>query len=77
MSKVAHIGNEIEPGIWIPTIGSRIVQVSRKKGIGHDVYGSTTKDLLEFTGISMAIQVPLLIICRRGVSAMSGVFPEP
>ena len=31
-SKVAHIGNEIEPGIWIPTIESRIVQVSRNKG---------------------------------------------
>ena len=31
-SKVAHIGNEIEPGIWIRTIESRIVQVSRNKG---------------------------------------------
>ena len=47
------------------------------KGIGHGVYGSTTKDLLECTGISMAIQVPLLIIRRRRVSTMSGVFPEP
>ena len=31
---------------------------------------------VECTGVIMGVQVPLLIIDRRGVSIMSGVFPN-
>ena len=34
------VGNEIELGIVIPTIGSRTSKVSRDKGMGYNVYGS-------------------------------------
>jgi hypothetical protein len=43
------------------------------KGIGHDIYGSM-KSFVEYTGISMVFQNRLLVIDRRGVSIMSGVF---
>jgi hypothetical protein len=53
-----NVGNEIELGMVIPTIKSRILQVSRKQReyeIG--VCGSTTKDLRECTGVIMDIQI--------------------
>ena len=33
-----------------------------------------TKIIVECTGAIMGVQIPLLVIGRRGVSAMSGVF---
>jgi hypothetical protein len=42
--------------------------------MGYDVYRSTMI-IVECTWVSTAFQSPLLIIDRRGVSIMSGVFP--
>ena len=66
------VGNEIELGIVIPTIGSRTSKVSRDKGMGYDVYGSNDHMIfVECVGVIMGIQIPLMIIDRRGVSVMS------
>ena len=46
------------------------------KGLGIDVYGSRDKIFREHTGAIMGFQIPLLVIDRRGVSIMSGVFPN-
>jgi len=66
------VGNEIELGMVIPTIGSRTSKVSRDKGMGYDVYGSNDHVIfVECVGVIMGIQIPLMIIDRRGVSIMS------
>ena len=69
------VGNEIELGIVIPTIGSRTSKVSRDKEMGYDVYGSNDHVIfVECVGVIMGIQIPLMIIDRRGVSIMSACF---
>ena len=66
------VGNKIELGIEIPMIGSRTSKVSRDKGMGYDVYGSNDHMIfVECVGVIMGIQIPLMIIDRRGVSVMS------
>ena len=62
--------NEIELGMKIPTIQSRASNIPMDKGnyvCCHN--GSTDKDL--HVGTNMDIQVPLLVIDRRGASVMS------
>ena len=39
--------------------------------------GLTDKDLVEYVGANMSIQVPLLVIDRRRVSVMSTLFSNP
>ena len=69
------VGNEIELGIVIPMIGSRTSKVSRDKGMGYDVYGSNVHVIfVECVRVIMGIQIPLMIIDRRGVSIMSACF---
>jgi hypothetical protein len=47
-----------------------------KQGMGYDVYGST-KSFVECTEINTIFHNRLLVIDRRGVSIMSGVFLDP
>ena len=71
-------GNEIELGMEIPTIESRASNIPTNKG--NYVFchcGSTNKIFVEFVGTNMSIQVPLLVIDRRGISVMSTTFPNP
>ena len=35
-----------------------------------------TKNFMDHTGAIMGVQIPLLVIDRRGVSIMSGVIPN-
>jgi hypothetical protein len=73
----AHVGNEIELGIVIPTIRSWTLQVSQKQiELDIDVYDSTIKDLCGCTWVIMGISVRLMIIHQRGVSVMSRVYPN-
>ena len=66
------VGNEIELGIVIPTIGSRTSKVSRDKGMGYDVYGSNDHVIfMECVGVITDIQISLMIIDQRGISIMS------
>jgi hypothetical protein len=60
----------------IPLIESRISQVSRDKGISLiKVYGSFDhKVIVECVGTITALQIPLMVIDRRGVSIMSALF---
>ena len=55
-------GNKIELGMKIPTIKSRASNIPMTKG---------TTYLVEYVGANMGIQVPLLVIDRRGVPVMS------
>ena len=65
-------GNEIELGMKIPTIESRASKILMTKGITHVVITvRPIKILVEYVGANMSIQVPLLVIDRRGVSVMS------
>jgi hypothetical protein len=53
-----NIGNEIELGMKIPTIKSRILQVLQKQREQDiDVCGSTTKVLRECIGVITDIQI--------------------
>ena len=64
--------NEIELGVKIPTIESRTSNISTDKGnyvCCHKVW--PIKIFVEYVGANMGIQVPLLVIDRRGVSVMS------
>ena len=71
-------GNEIELGIEIPTIESRASNIPPDKGNYVCCHcGSTDKIFVEYVGTNMGIQVPLLIIDRRGISVMSTSFPNP
>ena len=62
-------GNEIELGMKIPTIESRAGNIPMTKGITYAV--RSIKIFIEYVGTNMSIQVPLLVIDRRGVSVMS------
>ena len=54
----------------IPTIKLRISKISRDKG--NYVNGSFNHEVIvEYVGAIMDLQVPLLVIDRRGVSIMS------
>ena len=64
--------NEIELGMKIPMIESRTSNISMDKGnyvCCHN--GLTDKDLRRICRSQYGIQVPLLVIDRRGVSVMS------
>jgi hypothetical protein len=55
-------------------INSQILQVSQKqKELGSDVCGNDKVLSWEYTGIIMDVQIRLMM---RGVSVMSGVFPN-
>ena len=70
-------GNEIEIGMEIQ--GSNLGQVTYRwtKGITYeiewilDIVVQLIKIFVEYVGINMSIQVPLLVIDQRGVSVMS------
>ena len=71
-------GNEIELGMKIPTIESRASKIPIDKGnyvCCHKV--RPIKIFVEYVGTNMGIQVPLLVIDRRGVTDMSTYFSNP
>ena len=76
-------GNEIEQGIGIPTIESRASNVPIDKGncirdfLNPRHRGSSDEIIEEHVGANMGIQIPLLVIDRRGVSVMSACLPNP
>ena len=56
----------------IPTIESRANNIPMTKGIMYVVITvRPIKIFVEYVGTNMSIQVPLLVIDRRGVSVMS------
>ena len=73
MERVKRLaGNEIELGMKIPSIESRASNILMTKGITYvDIAVRPTKIFVEYVGTNMSIQVPLLVIDRRGVSVMS------
>ena len=73
MKRVKRLaGNEIELGIEIPTIESRASNIPMTKGIAYVVITvKPIKIFVEYVGANMGIQVPVLVIDRRGVSVMS------
>ena len=76
-------GNEIELGIEIPTIESRASNIPTDKGncirdwLNPRHRGSSDEIIVEHVGANMGIQIPLLVIDRRGVSVMSACLPNP
>ena len=65
-------GNDIELGMKIPTIRSWASNIPMTKGITYvDIADRPIKIFVEYVGTNMSIQVPLLVIDRRGVSVMS------
>ena len=65
-------GNEIKLGMMIPTIESRASNIPMTKGITYvNITVRPIKIFIEYVGINMSIQVPLLVIDRRCVSVMS------
>jgi hypothetical protein len=71
-------GNEIELGMKIPTVETRASNIPTDKGnyvCCHKV--RPIKIFVEHVGTNMVIQVPLLVIYRRGVSVMSTSFSNP
>ena len=74
--KRLHVGNEIKLGIWIPMIESRTCIISWDKGIKLLTLKvlTITEVIVECVGVSMDLEVPLLIIDLRGVSIMSALF---
>ena len=73
MERVKRLaGNEIDLGMKIPMIESQASNIPIDKGnyvCCHN--GSTDKDLRRICRNQYGIQVPLLVIDRRGVSVMS------
>ena len=66
------VGNKIELGMKIPTIESRASNKPMTTGITYVVIMVwPIKIFIEYVGANMSIQVPLLVIDRRGVSVMS------
>ena len=64
-------GNEIELGMWIPTIESWASNITMTKEITYVVITvRPIKIFIEYVGTNMSIQVPLLVIDRRRVSVM-------
>ena len=74
--KRVHVGNEIKLGMEIPMIESRTCNISRDKEIKLLALKvlTITEVIVECVGVSMDLQVPLLIIDRRRVSIMSALF---
>ena len=76
-------GNEIEQGIGIPMIESRASTIPLDKGncirdrLSPWHRGSSDEIIVEHVGANMGIQIPLLVIDRRGVSVMSACLPNP
>ena len=71
-------GNEIELGMKIPMIESRASNIPQTMGITHVVIKvRLIKIFVEYVGTNMVIQVPLLVIDRRGFSVMSTSFSNP
>ena len=64
-------GNEIELGMKIPMTESRASNIPMTKGITYVVITVRPIIFVEYVGANMSIQVPLLVIDRRGVSVMS------
>ena len=65
-------GNEIEVGMKIPTVQSRLVTYRWTNEITYVVITvRPIKIFVEYVGANMGIQVPLLVIDQRGVSVMS------
>ena len=79
---IIHYGNEIERGIWIPTIESRASNIPSDKGnsiqgcLNPRHRGSSDEIIEEYVGANMGIQIPLLVIDQRGVSVMSACLPK-
>ena len=73
MGRVKRLaGNEIELGMKILTIKSRASNMPMTKGMTYVVIAIwPIKIFIEYVGAHMVIQVPLLVIDRRGVSVMS------
>ena len=70
--------NEIEQLMKIPTIKSWASNILMTKGITYVVITiRPIKIFVQYVGANMSIQVPLLVIGRRGVSVMSAWFPNP
>ena len=64
--------SKIELGMKIPAIESRASNIHMTKGITYaDIAVRPIKIFVEYVGVNMSIQVPLLVINRRGVSVMS------
>ena len=63
--------NEIELGMMIPMIESRASNIPMTKGKTYVVITVRPIKDLRNVGANMSIQVPLLVIDRRGVSVMS------
>ena len=58
--------------MMIPTIESQASNIPMTKGITYVVITvCQIKIFVEYVGANMSIQVPLLVIDRRGVSVMS------
>src|SRR3954463_13492812 len=74
--KRGDVGNEIKLGMEIPMIESRTCNISRDKRIELHAYKvhTITEVIIEYVGVSADLQVPLLIIDRRGFSIMSALF---
>ena len=83
---VMHHHNELKvtkQGIGIPMIKSRASNVPIDKG--NCIRGylnprhrcSSDEIIEEYVGANMGIQIPLLVIDRKGVSVMSAWFPNP
>src|SRR3954469_1210867 len=74
--KRVHVSNKIKLGMEIPMIESRTYNISRDKGIELHAYKvhTTTEVIVECVGVSMGLQIPLLIIDPRRVSIMSALF---
>ena len=61
--------------MMIPTVKSRTSQVSYNKGNEiRRLWFKRSNEFVERVGVIMDIQVPLMIIDRRGVSIMSALF---
>ena len=73
MERVKRLaGNKIELGMKIPTMESRTSDIPMTKGITYVVITvRAIKIFVEYMGANMSIQIPLLVIDRRGVSVMS------
>ena len=65
-------GNESELGMIISMIKSRASNILMTKGVTYvHIVVRPIKIFVEYVGTNMSIQVPLLVIDRRGVSVMS------
>jgi hypothetical protein len=71
------VGNEIEHDMEISLIESRTIS-SIERQRDWDIMLRFIKDvIMECRRVSMTFQSPLLIIDRREVAIISGVFPDP